>query len=53
MTYAVAEGARNGVTMKMGEAARDKFRAAAAAGSGDQDFSAIAELDRPAGDVGH
>ena len=50
LTYAVAEGARNGVTLKMGEAARDKFRAAAAAGSGDKDFAAIAELDQPARD---
>ena len=41
--------ARNGVNLKMCEAARDKFREAAAAGSGDKDFSAIAELDR-AGD---
>jgi len=47
MTYAVAEGARNGVTLKMGEAARDKFRAATTAGLGDKDFAAVAELNRP------
>jgi 3-hydroxyisobutyrate dehydrogenase len=48
MTYAVAEGARNGVTLKMAEAARDKFRAAVSAGLSDKDFAAIADLDRPA-----
>jgi 3-hydroxyisobutyrate dehydrogenase len=47
MTYAVAEGARNGVPLTMGEAARDKLRAAVSAGLGDKDFAAIAELNRP------
>ena len=47
MTYAIAEGARNGVTLKMAEAARDKFRAAVSAGLGDKDFAAVSELDRP------
>jgi 3-hydroxyisobutyrate dehydrogenase len=47
MTYAVAEGARNGVALRMGEAARDQFRAAVAAGLGDRDLAAVSELDRP------
>jgi 3-hydroxyisobutyrate dehydrogenase len=52
MTYAVAEGARNGISLKMGETARDKFRTAVSAGLGDKDFAAVAELDRTTGNIG-
>jgi len=48
LTYAVAEGARNGVVLTMGQTARDKFHEAASAGFGDKDFAAVAELDRTA-----
>jgi 3-hydroxyisobutyrate dehydrogenase len=46
MTYAVAEGARNGIVLTTGETARDKFHEGVSAGLGERDFAAVAELDR-------
>jgi 3-hydroxyisobutyrate dehydrogenase len=49
MKYVVAEGARNGIVLTLGETARDKFHEAVSAGLGDKDFAAVAELDRSDG----
>jgi len=43
LTYAVAEGARHGVPLRMGEAALNVYRSAAAAGLGEQDLAAVVE----------
>ncbi|HUI57244.1 MAG TPA: NAD(P)-dependent oxidoreductase [Bryobacteraceae bacterium] len=43
LTYALAEGARHGVSLHTAQAALDVFRAAAAAGLGDKDMAAVVE----------
>lgn len=46
LTYALAEAARHGVTLTMGATGLEVFRAALAAGLGEKDFAAVAELYR-------
>ena len=48
LTYAIAEGARNGVELNLGRAALEAFRAASVAGWGERDFAAVAEVARKA-----
>lgn len=46
LSYAMAEGDRAGVPLRMAEAARERFAEAIAAGAGAQDFSAVVETLR-------
>ena len=48
LSYAIEEGSKLSVTVTTATAALDDFRAAIAAGHGDQDFSAVVEPFRTA-----